>query len=210
MLANTITETVITVRFGPAVLLILSIIFLKETVKRRSFVIFGLLFCLAGIIFQWVYRDGKGDGWSFIYLGVIAIAAYATFRFCLKLLDIRGFESPFVTGQAMTFGGIGLVTFLVFQKPNFLVLPSGSQFLLIFFLGVFTVGIPTVLQIYTSKMVASLSKISLVDYTIPIFTITLAFIFQGEDQIKHWSTQLSFGLLLLGIYIANKGLGGER
>ena len=209
--AGSITETSVVVRLGPLFVVLLSVIFLHEHVKRWALVLLSVLLCVFGIaIFQGgSFASLKKVRYTFLLLALASALSQASRTVLQGYLSKHDkISSEFNSAGSMIIGSIFMCVY-VFVNGGALVVPTISQFYLLLFLGLGTIALPIWLSLKAYSLNVSLGKIAFMDYVVPFSTAIIAYVLNGERGFNYPNLAIGFLLMSVGVFIVSKNVNSH-
>jgi drug/metabolite transporter (DMT)-like permease len=185
----------------PILILIFSIIFLKEQISFKK--IFGISLALCGVIVIsiWGTEDASIEI-EYIYaaLAVILAAIMGAFYTISGKKLLQRYNGLSLTAYAMLFGSLGLIPFINKSLFDEVATMSTTSWIVIIFLGVCSTVIGYVIWYVALKMKTA-SELSVYLYIIPVFSTVFSY-FLFDDKITVLYV-LGGILVIVGLFIVN-------
>jgi len=209
LIYRTATETVPIVRLDALFVVILSAIFLKEKVKSWSKLLFSILICMVGlgifveISLETIISDITEPFVLFAVVAALSLAIQATTQRYLQ--DKDKIKDEVIVCITMIIGGLCALVIMLITDHK-IVIPNGTQFFWIVFLGVVTIFLGIFLQLKAYDKAKSVGKVYLLSFLRPIFVAIISYYLLGECGFSYINLAIGMFLIFTGVYIASNSI----
>lgn len=203
MLVGSVTETAIMIQLSPLIACFLSALFLDEKIENWKYFIYAGILCVGGafLIEDVSINSIRETRLNFMIVGVLCAMAMAGKNVIQgSIKKYNRLPSIFIVSVTMILGAIFV---LIFVDYGSFVMPNFKQFVVLVFLGIFTIAIPTWTNLYAYHILGSMGKLSFFTYLFPIMCSIAAFFINQERGFDYNRLLISFMIISIGIYFAD-------
>ncbi|PIR94315.1 hypothetical protein COT97_02390 [Candidatus Falkowbacteria bacterium CG10_big_fil_rev_8_21_14_0_10_39_11] len=205
---QTVTETVLVIRMAPLFAIVFALIVLREKVRSWYLLILSFVLGFVGVLFIQDLSSLSIDSLLsyFMILALVAALLLALSNVLMRQLDQTSAlkKNMIVSLYLIMAGCLVLVYNLMIGLDEWGI--SVKQVFYFIYVGVFTLAIPSILNLKAYELLNSFSRLAFWDYFMPVGAMIFAYFLNKEVGFDYAMLAFSFVLITVAAILADRSI----